>query len=126
VHQLKSVQNRMRRKVKPKMLNGKILNGPMLLELCKSYIKAINQGNVPCIENAWSYVLKYEADKLIKNLVNEYITKIKAQIDQNQEESQLKLLHEINDKIISSLVTKFHDASFSEESQEHAPKLIGM
>ena len=107
------------------MLNGKVLNGPMLLQLCKSYITAINQGNVPCIENAWSYVLKYEADKLIKNLVSEYKTKVKAEITKNKEESQLKLLYTINDQIIEYLLEKFYDSSLTEESQEHKPELIG-
>lgn len=125
VNQLKSIQSRIR-KVKPKTLNGKTLNGPMLLQLCKSYVKAINQGTVPCIENAWSYVLKYEADKLIKNLVDEYINEVRVIVENNKEESQLKLLYKINDKIITSLLQKFHDSSLTEESQEHKPELLGM
>ena len=58
--QMNSVTKRIFRNVKPKQLNGKTLNGSMLLELCRSYVDAINDGKVPCIENAWSYVLKHE------------------------------------------------------------------
>lgn len=44
------------KKAKPKILNGKILTGEMLYELCVAYTNAINTGSVPNIQNAWSYV----------------------------------------------------------------------
>ena len=30
-------------------MNGKFVNGAMLLELAHSYVNAINKGSVPCI-----------------------------------------------------------------------------
>ena len=48
------------KKIKPKMLCGRNLNGIMLLEVCKSYIESINKGSLPNIENAWNYVKKNE------------------------------------------------------------------
>lgn len=42
------------------MLAGRALNGRMLVEVCKAYISAINNGALPNIENAWSYVKKGE------------------------------------------------------------------
>ena len=47
-------------KIKPKLLNGKRLNGEMLSNLCLSYVDAINKGAVPNIESAWSYICKNE------------------------------------------------------------------
>lgn len=47
--QLKSLRNRIYKKTKPKMLNGKHLSGAMLLELCEVYTEAINKGSVPNI-----------------------------------------------------------------------------
>lgn len=44
------------KKAKPKVLNGRILTGEMLYELCVAYTDAINKGSVPNIQNAWSYV----------------------------------------------------------------------
>ena len=40
-------------RVKPKMLNGKKLTGPMLATLSASYVNSINNGAVPNIETAW-------------------------------------------------------------------------
>ncbi|RYX99812.1 hypothetical protein EON78_02610, partial [bacterium] len=50
-------------RIKPKTMNNKILNGPMYAELVHAYIEAINEGAVPNIENAWSYVCKNECMK---------------------------------------------------------------
>ena len=53
-------------RIKPKMLNGKKLTGPMLATLSESYVIAINNGAVPSIENAWSYICKSECHKAIE------------------------------------------------------------
>jgi len=42
------------------MMNGKKLNGAMLAGLVENYVEAVNQGAVPNIENAWSYLCKNE------------------------------------------------------------------
>jgi hypothetical protein len=50
--------------MKPKMLNGQVLNGLMLAGLASSYVSAINDGALPNIANAWSYICEnqcYEA-----------------------------------------------------------------
>ena len=51
---------KLRRKIlnrmKPKSLNGKNLNGIMLYGLAQSYVTAINEGALPNIANAWSYI----------------------------------------------------------------------
>jgi hypothetical protein len=49
--------------MKPKMMNGKKLNGEMLYHLLGSYVDAINRGAVPNIETAWSYICKNECIK---------------------------------------------------------------
>lgn len=56
VEQMNTLRQRISKKVKPKMLNGKFISGEMLLELCISYTEAINKGSVPCIESAWTYL----------------------------------------------------------------------
>jgi hypothetical protein len=52
----KKILSRMR----PKSLNGKSLNGEMYADLIKSYVFAINNGAVPNIENAWTYICRNE------------------------------------------------------------------
>ena len=59
-------------KAKVKMLNGQSLNGPMLIELANSYIKALNDGEVPVIENAWTNVQKFEQERAYKAAQDHY------------------------------------------------------
>ena len=59
-------------RIKPKAMNNKVLNGPMYAELTKSYINAINEGAVPNIENAWSYVCKNECMKAMVEGIEAY------------------------------------------------------
>ena len=56
VENVTSLRQKIFKKVKPKTLNNKQLTGEMLLELATAYTQAINEGSVPNIQNAWSYV----------------------------------------------------------------------
>lgn len=60
------------KRVKPKTMNGQLMTGEMLLELCENYTKSINEGGVPCIESAWSYICKNECQKAIKESIQHY------------------------------------------------------
>jgi hypothetical protein len=63
VNQTKSFRSKFLKKIRPKTMNGKCLNGEMLIGLCKAYVDAINKGGVPVIETAWKYVVKNECAK---------------------------------------------------------------
>ena len=56
VKQMHQLRAKIYKKVRPKQLNGKVVTGKMLLELIDAYTLAINEGSVPNIQNAWSYV----------------------------------------------------------------------
>lgn len=56
VEQINILRSKIFKKVKPKLLKNQIINGPMLIELAEAYVKALNGGKVPTIENAWNYV----------------------------------------------------------------------
>lgn len=56
-------------KVKAKTLNGKKLSGPMLANLAEAYVTAINNGAVPNIETAWSYICKGECQKALEESI---------------------------------------------------------
>jgi hypothetical protein len=60
VEQISTLRHKIFKKVKPKTLNNKVLTGEMILELAHAYTKAINQGSVPNIQNAWTYVCQNE------------------------------------------------------------------
>ena len=61
--QVQTLRSRIHKKCRPKMVNGKTLNGVMLLELCLAYTEAINTGSVPNIQNAWTSVCQNECQR---------------------------------------------------------------
>lgn len=46
---MQALRKKLFKKVKPKMLAGKLVTPMILLKLCKAYIKTINEGNAPNI-----------------------------------------------------------------------------
>ena len=58
--------------MKPKFLNGKTLNGEMYSDLIKSYVGAINDGAVPNIETAWTYICQNECQKALILSIDTY------------------------------------------------------
>ena len=65
VQQMHQLRAKIYKKVRPKQLNGKVVTGKMLLELTHAYTQAINEGSVPNIQNAWSYVCQNECNRAI-------------------------------------------------------------
>jgi hypothetical protein len=49
IHQVGALREKIMRKVKPKILNGKFVTGEMLLELADAYTESINSGTLPNI-----------------------------------------------------------------------------
>jgi hypothetical protein len=54
----------------------------MLIELAESYVKALNGGKVPTIENAWNYVQASELERAFKKVISEFDTKVTKEIEQ--------------------------------------------
>lgn len=75
--QMIALRNRILKKTKPKLLNGKNLTGPMLYELCHAYTEAINKGSVPNIQSAWQYVCQNESMRTIQTCLNSYIDQMR-------------------------------------------------
>lgn len=48
------------------------MTGEMLLELAQAYTSAINEGSVPNIQNAWSYVCQNECNRAIEESIHLY------------------------------------------------------
>jgi hypothetical protein len=47
-------------------MNGRFLDGELLLELCRSYERTINDGDVPNIDSAWNGLCKNETLKAFR------------------------------------------------------------
>jgi hypothetical protein len=60
-----NLRKRILTRMKPKTLKGKELNGEMFVCLTRSYLASINDGAVPNIENAWTYMCKDECVKAV-------------------------------------------------------------
>ena len=72
VDQMRKLRDKIFKKVRPKQLNGRQVTGEMLLELAQAYTAAINEGSVPNIQNAWSYVCQNECNRAIQESVQFY------------------------------------------------------
>ena len=60
VEQVLGLRRKVINKVKPKTMAGKALSGGMLATLAGQYVQAINNGAVPNIESAWTYICRSE------------------------------------------------------------------
>lgn len=67
-------------KVKPKVMNAHQMNGPMIVELANSYIEALNTGQVPNIESAWSSVCNFEQERALKEAIKYFKDEIEERI----------------------------------------------
>lgn len=82
VKQIRKAKDKIFKEVRPKLIGGKIINGSMLLETAEAYVKAVNTGRVPNVENAWTYVCHQETEKAVKGslaLVDEVISQEKKE-----------------------------------------------
>jgi hypothetical protein len=75
--QILSLRRTILNRMKPKTLKNKTLNGEMYAGLVRSYIDSINEGAVPNIENAWSYICKNECMKAVQESIENYDTIIR-------------------------------------------------
>lgn len=63
---------------RPNRINGCELSGSMLGYLCKNYVQAINQGKVPVIQDAWSYMCDAQRQKVEQELVSNFTVGVSA------------------------------------------------
>lgn len=52
-------------RIKPKTVNGQVLDGAIWIQMVEQYVKAINEGVVPNIHNSWTYICKQNAQKVV-------------------------------------------------------------
>ena len=72
VEQMMEVRQKSMMRIKKKTLNGREIDGGMLANLVIIYAQSINEGTVPNIENAWSYICKSECQKAYADSMNIY------------------------------------------------------
>ena len=110
IKQSAMLRNKIYMKIKPKTFNGKILSGPMLVDLLESVVNAINEGAIPVIENSWNYITSNELLKSIKENTD-YFKKV---IMEYQKENLTRPdffneLQKYSQNLIEEIINKFRD-----------------
>jgi len=72
LEQVLELRKRIFSNAKPKMLKGRMISGAMLSGLIRNYVHAINQGAVPNIESAWTYICKTQCQKIFDECLQLY------------------------------------------------------
>jgi hypothetical protein len=83
VDQVAVLRTKIRKKLKPKVVNGKRVNGPMLADLCAAYTEAVNKGKVPSIDDAWSNMCKTQCEEALNEAQSIFEEGIKEKIYAN-------------------------------------------
>ena len=122
VDQYMSLRNKVLNCVKPKALNGRALNGEMLVELIESYVNAVNKGAVPNIENAWNYICKNECGKAFEEAQEIYNKKIAELLTDNYPNFEDEVLS-FHKEARRKSFTFFRERALGEEAQRFAIKL---
>jgi len=76
-------------RMKFKVLNGQRMTGQMLSKLASVYVTSINEGAVPNIESAWTYICMTENKKNLDRIIEEFnhnIQGLRAELPIHQEE----------------------------------------
>jgi hypothetical protein len=116
---MKTLRQRVFKRVKPKMLNQMNITGDSLLQLALAYTEAINTGGVPCIESAWTSVCKSECQKAAQDALTTYKKKLKECLDNNANGQ----LEETNRTLLKELETEFQKGSVGEDAEPFLQQL---
>lgn len=114
----KKLREKIFKRVKPKTLNGKFITGEMLLELCHSYTKAINQGSVPSIKSAWSYVCQNECQRAMDESINNYEVSTNDFLKSAKEAQNIEILKQGESHVREKAVSYFRTKAVGGDSEE--------
>ena len=117
VDQLNAIKAKIKKKLKAKVVNGKKVNGPMLADLCVAYTDAINGGQVPSIDNAWTYVCKSQCESALNEAQKAFGDSAKEKLLSKLPLSEQKI-KEIFNELKAEAVTKFKGKLVSEVAGE--------
>ena len=122
IEQVTDLRKRVFKQSRIKMLNGKQLTGEMLSGLLKNYISAINEGAVPNIENAWTYICKSHCHKLMEACFKEYEEKFADKLREGYPTSQdnLEIYHNL---LKHEIMQKYKKEAMGEQTKPYLDEL---
>ena len=103
---------------KPKIFHNQKLNGEMYCSMLNSYVTAINNGAVPNIENAWSYMCQEQCTKLI-NECFEMFERRKEELNCPCSEGEFSQIYEMEEEVYDN----FRKLSVGEDSDRYFKEL---
>ena len=107
--------------INPKKLNGQELNGDMFIDLIKSYVKMINEGAVPIIQTAWTYMRQNQAIIAKKNALENY--KKKTEELTNKFPMKEDFLRNVLKKIKKEIILNFNGEIIGEPEEKDLKEL---
>ena len=107
--------------INPKKLNGQELNGEMFIDLVKSYVKMINEGAVPVIQTAWTYMRQNQALIAKKNAVENYKKKTNELV--NKFPMKEEFLKNSLKKIKKEIILNFNEEIIGEPEEKDSKEL---
>lgn len=72
VEQVLNLRKRIMTRFRMKTIDDKPLSGEMLVGLMKNWVRAINEGAVPNIESAWTYICRDQCHQALENCYNDF------------------------------------------------------
>ena len=93
------------------------MTGEMLLELALAYTGAINEGSVPNIQNAWSYVCQNECNRAIRESIQIYASEMEPIIIQAQESLDQNILKKAHSLIREKCVNLFKSKALGDMTE---------
>jgi hypothetical protein len=122
IEQVMELRKRIFKQSKVKYLNGKQLTGEMLAGLLRNYVSAINEGAVPNIENAWTYICKSHCQKLFDSCFRQYDEKFSEKLNDSFPTSveNLETIHTI---LKHEVLERFKKESMGEQTGQYVEDL---
>lgn len=101
--QVASLISSVKKKMRPKVINGKVLNASMFLSLTLEYTEALNSKETPTVITAIDRVVQAEATKISDEIYDHFCDQIKEDIN----EDTMPLSKSDFRKIIKRSIKKF-------------------
>jgi hypothetical protein len=70
MEQAGNLRSKILKKVKPKRIRGKALDGESLLELALSYVEVINKGTLPNFDSSYRLIMRYQLTKIAEHFLD--------------------------------------------------------
>jgi hypothetical protein len=90
----------------------------MLLELCHSYTRAINEGSVPSIKSAWSYICLNECQRAINDSISTYEFSMNAFSKSAKEAKNIDILKEGEFLVREKAISNFRGKAVGADTEE--------